>query len=148
MHYYLVPCALQRHVRQTMQYVVILTQVDMHLGQPEDVIFGDHLCLSVRKHKVWVLIFCSRLKGTFWYQIYCVFSRNFHFCTSSSSCFSVGSQTLYAASSHMYMTSFINICDVKSADNHYVCKIVNAKKKITFCFEYDMHFTLSNPRAT
>ena len=33
----LVPCALQRHVRQTMQYVVLLTQVDMHLSQSEDV---------------------------------------------------------------------------------------------------------------
>ena len=37
MQYYLVPCALQRDVRQTMQYVVILTQVYMHLGQSEDV---------------------------------------------------------------------------------------------------------------
>ena len=27
----------QRHVRQTMQYVVLLTRVDMHLGQSEDV---------------------------------------------------------------------------------------------------------------
>ena len=35
--YYLVPCALQQHVRQTMQYVVLLTRVDMHLGQSEDV---------------------------------------------------------------------------------------------------------------
>ena len=35
MQYYLVPCALQRHVRQTMQYVVLLTRVDMHLGQSE-----------------------------------------------------------------------------------------------------------------
>ena len=35
MQYYLVPCALQRHVRQTMQHVVLLTQVDMHLGQSE-----------------------------------------------------------------------------------------------------------------
>ena len=33
----IVPCALQRHVRQTMQYVVILTRVDMHLSQSEDV---------------------------------------------------------------------------------------------------------------
>ena len=32
---YLVLCALQRHVRQTMQYVVLLTRVDMHLGQSE-----------------------------------------------------------------------------------------------------------------
>ena len=33
------PCAvcLQRHVRQIMQYVVLLTRVDMHLGQSEDV---------------------------------------------------------------------------------------------------------------
>ena len=29
--------ALQRQVRQTMQYVVLLTRVDMHLGQSEDV---------------------------------------------------------------------------------------------------------------
>ena len=35
--YYLVPCALLRHIRQTMQYVVLLTRVDMHLGQSEDV---------------------------------------------------------------------------------------------------------------
>ena len=37
MQYYLMPCGLQRHVRQTMQYVVLLTRVDMHLGQSEDV---------------------------------------------------------------------------------------------------------------
>ena len=37
MHYYLVPYALQRHVRQTMQDVVTLTRVDMHLGQSENV---------------------------------------------------------------------------------------------------------------
>ena len=37
MQYYLVLCALQRHVRQTMQFVVILTRVDMHLGPSEDV---------------------------------------------------------------------------------------------------------------
>ena len=37
MQYYVVPCALQRHARQTMQYVVILTRVDMHLVQSEDV---------------------------------------------------------------------------------------------------------------
>ena len=36
MQYYLEPCALQRHVRQAMQYVVLLTRVDMHLGQSED----------------------------------------------------------------------------------------------------------------
>ena len=30
-------CALQRHILQTMQYVVLLTSVDMHLGQSEDV---------------------------------------------------------------------------------------------------------------
>ena len=35
MQYNHVPCALQRHVRQTMQYVAILTRVDMHLGQSE-----------------------------------------------------------------------------------------------------------------
>ena len=37
----ILPCALalQRHVRQTMQYVVLLTRVDMHLGQSEDVYF-------------------------------------------------------------------------------------------------------------
>ena len=29
--------ALQRQVRQTMQDVVLLTRVDMHLGQSEDV---------------------------------------------------------------------------------------------------------------
>ena len=37
LQYYLVSCLLQRHVRQTMQNVIILTQVDMHLGQSEDV---------------------------------------------------------------------------------------------------------------
>ena len=37
MQYYLVTCALQRHVQQRVQYVVILTRVDMHLGQSEDV---------------------------------------------------------------------------------------------------------------
>ena len=36
-HMDLVPCSLQRHVRQTMQYAVLLTRVDMHLGQSEDV---------------------------------------------------------------------------------------------------------------
>ena len=35
--YNLVLSTLQRHVRQTMQYVVLLTRVDMHLGQSEDV---------------------------------------------------------------------------------------------------------------
>ena len=37
MQYYLVPCALQRHVRQTMQHVVLFTRVDIHLGQSENV---------------------------------------------------------------------------------------------------------------
>ena len=30
-------CFATSHVRQTMQYVVLLTRVDMHLGQSEDV---------------------------------------------------------------------------------------------------------------
>ena len=47
------------------------------------------------------------------------FSRIFQFCTSSSSGFS------YVTSSHMYMKSFVNVCDVESADNRYVCQIVN-----------------------
>ena len=37
MQYNLVPCALERPVWQTMQYVVLLTRVDMHLGQSEDI---------------------------------------------------------------------------------------------------------------
>ena len=37
MQYYLMLCTLQRLVRQIMQYVVLLTRVDMHLGQSEDV---------------------------------------------------------------------------------------------------------------
>ena len=35
--YYIVPCALQRPAWQSMQNVVILTRVDMQLGQSEDV---------------------------------------------------------------------------------------------------------------
>ena len=33
----------------------------------------------------------------------------------------------YATSLHVYMKSFVNVCDVKSADNRYVCQIVNNK---------------------
>ena len=35
MQYYLVLCALQHHIPQTMHYVVLLTWVDMYLGQSE-----------------------------------------------------------------------------------------------------------------
>ena len=35
--YDLVLCALQRHVRQTMQHVVLFGAVDRFIGQPEDV---------------------------------------------------------------------------------------------------------------
>ena len=34
----------QRHVRLTMQYVVLLTRVDMHLGQSED-LFIDYIII-------------------------------------------------------------------------------------------------------
>ena len=37
MKYYLVPCALQRHVQQTMRHVVISAAVDTRLSQSEDV---------------------------------------------------------------------------------------------------------------
>ena len=48
-----------------------------------------------------------------------------------SSCFSVGRQKQYATSSHVQMTSFVNVCDVKSAEKRYAClKIVNNKTKI------------------
>ena len=42
MQYYLVPCVMQRLVRQTMQCVVILTRVDRHLGQSE-CLFIDYI---------------------------------------------------------------------------------------------------------
>ena len=32
-------------------------------------------------------------------------------------------------SSHAYITAFVNVCDVKSANIHYVCQIVNHKKE-------------------
>ena len=37
MQYYLVSCALQRHVRLTMQNVVISAEVDRHMSQSGDV---------------------------------------------------------------------------------------------------------------
>ena len=71
--------------------------------------------ISERKHKVWVVI--SYL------------DRNEHFGTnleffvfvSRSSSFSFGRQKRYATSSHVQMTSFVNVCDVKSAEKRYAC---------------------------
>ena len=40
MQYYLIQCALQHHVRQAMQYVVLLTQVDMHQANQKMFIYG------------------------------------------------------------------------------------------------------------
>ena len=37
MQYYLMPCALQRHVRQTMRHVAISAAVDRHMSQLDDV---------------------------------------------------------------------------------------------------------------
>ena len=52
-----------------------------------------------------------------------------------SSSFSIGRQKRYAKSSHVQMTSFVNVCDVKSAEKRYACvKIVNNKTKINKTF--------------
>ena len=47
MHYYLVLCALQRHVQQTMRHVVISAAVDRHLSQSEDVYVKIHYMINV-----------------------------------------------------------------------------------------------------
>ena len=52
---------------------------------------------------------------TFWYLIYCDFLEFFGFVRRPSS-YSVGRQKRYATSSHLQMTSFVNVCDVKSAE--------------------------------
>ena len=40
-------------------------------------------------------------------------------------------QKCYATSSHVQMTSFVNVCDVESAEKRYAClKIVNNKTKM------------------
>ena len=45
----------------------------------------------------------------------------------------------------MQITSFVNVCDVKSAEKHYACsKIVNNKNQI----EFDMRFISSMPWVT
>ena len=62
--------------------------------------------------------------------MYCDFLKFFVFDPRSSS-FSVERQKRYATSSHVQMTSFVNVCDVKSAEKRYPCfKIVNNKTKI------------------
>ena len=61
---------------------------------------------------------------------YCDFLEFFVFVPRSSS-FSVGRQKRYATSLHVQMTSFVNACDVKSAEKRYAClKIVNNKTKL------------------
>ena len=58
MQYYLVRCALQCHVWQTIQFVVMLTQVDMHLGQSEICLFIDYIVTSF----ILLLYFCEMYK--------------------------------------------------------------------------------------
>ena len=62
-----------------------------------------------------------------------------------SSSFSVGRQKRYATSSHVRMTSFINVCDVKRAEKHFAClKIANNKTKMNMtCISY--HRCLGSP---
>ena len=55
---------------------------------------------------------------------YCDFLEFFVFVPRPSS-YIVGRQKRYATSSHVQMTSFINVCDVRSAEKRYACfKIV------------------------
>ena len=57
--YYLVSYALQRHVRQTMQYVVLLTRVDMHLGQSEEIyrLYNNfHYLMSLPRKRMCVCV--------------------------------------------------------------------------------------------
>ena len=62
--------------------------------------------------------------------MYCDFLEFFLFVPRSYG-FSVGRQKRYATSSHVQMTSFVNVCDVKSAEKRYAClKIVNNKTKM------------------
>ena len=76
MQYYLVPCALQRHVRQTMQYVVLLTRVDMHLGQSEDVYSQISVIRTLIIRNYWV-IRRRRTVPTFLSIIYCNKTTNY-----------------------------------------------------------------------
>ena len=66
-------------------------------------------------------IFLIRLKEHFGTKFIVCFLEFFRFCTSSSAGYSVGRQKRYATSSHVYMTSSVNVCDVKGAENCYVC---------------------------
>ena len=54
----------------------------------------------------------------------------------------------HATSSHAYMTSFVNFCDVKSTDNRYVCYNVNYEKKIPFCCEMTSFHLIKAYRIT
>ena len=75
--------------------------------------------------------------------MYCDFLEFFVFVPRPSS-FSVGSQNVNATSSHVQMTSFVNVCDVKSTEKRYAClKIVNNKTKTN-----DMRFISSMPWVT
>ena len=57
MQHYLVMCALQRHIRQTMRYVVISAAVDRHLSQSEDV-YLQIICV-VNRHYVMLTDHCD-----------------------------------------------------------------------------------------
>ena len=76
--------------------------------------------------------------------MYCDFLEFFVFVPRSSN-FSVGRRKRYATSSHVQMTPFVNVCDVKSAKKRYACfKIVNNKTKMNkTCVSY--HRCLGSP---
>ena len=51
----------------------------------------------------------------------------------------------YATSLHVQMTSFVNVCDVKTAEKRYAClKIVNIKTKINKTY-VSSHRCLGSP---
>ena len=52
--------------------------------------------------------------------------KNFSFYFLDPPGFSVGRQKRYATSSHVQMTSFVKVCNVKSIEKGYAClKILN-----------------------
>ena len=54
-------------------------------------------------------------------------------------------QKRYATSSYVQMTSFVNVCDVKSAEKRYAClKIVNNKTKLNMTW-VSSHRCLGSP---
>ena len=69
---------------------------------------------------MWVVIFLNYIARNILVLNLLCFSRIFHFCTLSSSGFSVGREKLYEGSLHVHMLSFVDVHDDKN------------KKKIAF----------------